>query len=117
MAEFDWMRDPAFRSEIEASVSSAAERAGMKRFQAEVVNQLMQHLAENRELLVEQEMTKTAGLRRSKSEALACVEELVKQASRYASADGRTLVRAADLDEAYEARYCMVWPFCGKGKQ
>ena len=116
MAEFDWMRDPAFRSEIEATVSSTAAGAGMKQFQNDVVNKLMQHLTENREVLLEQEMTKTAGLRRSKLEALASVEVLVKEASQYASAEGRTLVRAGDLDKAYAARFCMVWPFCGKGK-
>ncbi len=116
MPEYDWMTDPAFRDEVKDAVVGAARRGGMKHYQSAIVDRLMQHLQNNRQVLLEQEQIKTASLRKNKSEALESVSTLVKRASEIAANNKRTLVEATDFDQAYKEKFCMVWPFCGKGK-
>ena len=116
MPEFDWMQEPEFREEITDRLKRAAAAAGMARYQPEIVDRLMNHMTQYRQLLVEQEMIKTAAARKTKNDALASVEAVIKRASELASFENRTLLETRDFDRAHQERFCMIWPFCGRGK-
>lgn len=107
------MTDPSFRDELD---SGAAARNGMEKYQTAIVDRLMQYLRDNREVLMEKEAIKTASLQKTKDDAIASVNTLVKRASEIAADNERTLVEATDFDQAYREKFCMVWPFCGSGK-
>lgn len=116
MPDYNWMTDPSFRDELNRAVSGEAYRSGMKSYQTIIVDRLMQYLRDNRQVLMEQEAIKTASLQKTKADAIASVNTLVKRASEIAATDQRTLLEATDFDQAYKEKFCMVWPFCGSGK-
>jgi hypothetical protein len=101
-----------FRSQLESAIASEAGQRGMSRYQTSVVV-FLQTLAENNEtILFEAETHKAAGQRRGTAEALTSARDLVKVAASFASADHRTTLTLADMEAAYQAKYCQIWPFC-----
>ncbi|BCS96648.1 hypothetical protein DSLASN_22800 [Desulfoluna limicola] len=114
MATFDWMTDPSFREEIEMVVKRVARENGMERYQNIIIEKLVGHLDNYQEVLLEQELKKSVFLQRSKQDAIRSIETLIKSASSIAKANNRTLLESSDFDSAYDAKFCMVWPFCGK---
>ena len=116
MADFDWMKDATFREDITQALLRAAQAGGMSKYQPEIIARLMAQLSQHRDGLVLEENVKVASLRRTKQDALASVETLIKRASEIAASDKRTLLEARDYDQAYQEKFCMVWPFCGKKK-
>ena len=116
MAQYDWMSDPGFRTELVEIVKRVAGQNGMEQYQTVIIDRLIGHVEENRQILVESELQKTAGVRKSKADATRSAEILIREACKYAKTDKRTLLEARDFDIAYEAKFCMVWPFCGKRK-
>jgi histone H3/H4 len=61
---------------------------------------------------MENEVRKTAALRRGVRDALASADFLAREASRYAAADNRKTLQLEDVRKAYQANFCQVWPFC-----
>lgn len=116
MPEYDWMSEASFREEVRTAVSNAAAEGGMTQYQTAIVDRLMTLLSENKTLLMEQELVKTASMRKTKSDAIASVDVLVKRASEIAAQARRSLVETRDFEAAYAEKFCMVWPFCGKRK-
>jgi hypothetical protein len=112
MAEFGWMENEDFRAEVEARVSRIAGLSGMTHYRQAIVTRLMSHLEEKKGIRLLEESRKASHLQRTKSDALNSVQLLVETAAQYAKADNRKLVTEDDLDKAYEAKFCMVWPFC-----
>ena len=116
MPEYDWMKDPSFQDEVISKIQSTARAGGMKTYETAITDRLMAYLSENRELLIEQELVKTASLRRTKRDALDSVETVIKRASEIARLERRKDLRAQDFDRAYQEKFCMLWPFCGRRK-
>lgn len=116
MAQYDWMKDSEFRTELTKIVSRVSAANGIAQYQKAIVDRLMGHVEERREMLVESELMKEASERRTESDAIESAEILIKEACGYAKSEGRTLLDVRDFERAYEAKFCMVWPFCGKGK-
>lgn len=114
MANFDWMNDPAFTTEIEARVSAAAARGRMERYELVIVAELGKLLRENAPQLLQEELVKVASVQRSKEDALQSVEVLILEASKIAGLEKRATVTGDDFRKAYAAKFCTVWPFCGK---
>jgi hypothetical protein len=112
VAEFDWMKDPAFRNRIEEQVRNSAGRYGMRQYHTAIVGWIAEKIEENREVRVLSEMKQTASLRRSESDALNSVDLLLNYASENAKANDRETVTVADVQEAYRAHFCNFWPIC-----
>jgi len=106
------MKDEKIKDEIRSSVSRTAGRAGMEQYQEGIVNSLVEKLETKRETRIIQESVKASVDQRTKSDALRSVEVLVTEACAIAKSEKRKLVTASDFDKAYQAKFCMVWPFC-----
>jgi hypothetical protein len=116
MSEYDWMTDPSFREEVKSAVAKAAGRAGMEKYHTAIVDRLMSHLESNRELLLEQEMVKTAGMREKQGGCSFVSRISCQEGIGIAAGANRRVVQTEDFDQAHRDKFCMVWPFCGKGK-
>jgi len=93
-------------------VSGEAARNEMREYQIAIIGYL-QNLASGNEItLMESERRKAAGAQRGIEDALGSARELIRVASTYATADKRTLLTQSDVEKAYQARFCRVWPFC-----
>ena len=101
-----------FRKQIQEAFITEAANNKTDRYEPEIIEYLQRLASENERLLMEREVRKTAAQRRGIRDALRSVEELTREASRYAAADKRTTVQLADMQKAYVAKLCQVWPFC-----
>jgi len=101
-----------FATQLKTIVSTQAAESGMKEYQERIVNYLQNLATANESTLMESELRKSASSRRGVGDALSSARVLVKEASSYATADKRTLVTTADVEKAYRAKFCQVWPFC-----
>ena len=103
-----------FARRIRAAFSQEARRNGMDEYETAIIKYLQRLAMENEKILMEQEVKKAAGQRRGVSDAVQSVVVLAKAASEYAFSDERTTVRLDDIQSAYRAKFCQVWPFCKK---
>ena len=93
-------------------VSSTASSAGMERYQTAIVDRLMLLLADRKQVRKLEESRKVGREQRTQSDALRSVNKLIESASSYAREEKRTTVTREDFEKAYQANFCMVWPFC-----
>ena len=101
-----------FQNLLDNAVSSEAGLRGLASYQTSIVTYLQDLASGNERFLMEDEMRKSASTRRGTGDALNSARVLVKEASAYASADRRTTLELADIEKAYRAKFCQVWPFC-----
>jgi hypothetical protein len=101
----------SFKEQLQSTVATVAGRNKMKEYEPGAVRFLADLAAENESTLMEQEFRKVAR-RRGIPEALQGAAELTMQAAQHASAEGRTILKRVDMEMAYKAKFCQVWPFC-----
>lgn len=101
-----------FKTQLTNTVASQAGESGVAQYQVRIVDYLQDLAVSNENFLMESELRKAASLRRGVPDALSSTKTLVKEASAYALADKRTVVTVADVEKAYRAKFCSVWPFC-----
>jgi len=100
-----------FRELLEEVVSKEARRNNM-RYNAAIIDYLQQLASGNERVLMEREFEKAVGSRRGAWDAFQSAVELTRDASVYASRQGRPVLQLADIRKAYEAKFCQFWPFC-----
>jgi len=101
-----------FKAQLTQVISLEAFNNNLEEYETRIVDYL-QHLAsENEDVLMEREMRKAAHIQRGVNDALHSAIELTKDASRYAAAENRSVLRVSDIEKAYRARFCQFWPFC-----
>jgi hypothetical protein len=103
-----------FKNELTRGVARGTEISGLLEYETRIVDYLQRLASENESPLMEREvrMHKVASERRGVPDALNSATELTKEASKYAAADRRTLLRMSDIEAAYRAKFCQFWPFC-----
>ena len=101
-----------FREQLDHEVSAEAGRAGLARYQVAVVDYLQRLAAENEAALMETELRKARESRRGVQDAIASARVLAKAASVCAVAAGRNVLQTEDMQRAYLANFCQIWPFC-----
>jgi hypothetical protein len=99
-----------FRTELTAAISGEASRNGLG-FEDTIIDYLRNLAVENENFLMEQERKKATG-RRGIVDALESAALLTREASRYVSSDRRKTITLSDIQAAYKAKFCRVWPFC-----
>lgn len=102
----------AFKEQLNDAVWTAAGRNNMKSYQTSIVDFLFDQARNNEEDLMRAEFSKSVQQRRGVSDALANARALVETASIMARREQRNLLTRADVEAAYRANYCSVWPFC-----
>ena len=102
----------SFRNQITEAVEREAGRASLTRYETGIVEYLRGLAVGNESILMEQEVKKAAGARRSIPDALASVSRVVQEASQYASLEKRGTLTLADVQKAYAANFCQIWPLC-----
>lgn len=101
-----------FRKRIEDAVASEAGNRGLEKYETSIIGFLQGLASENERPLMLEEMRKAASVRRGIPDAVNSARELIRQASTYALAEKRAVLRQSDVEKAYWAMFCGVWPFC-----
>jgi hypothetical protein len=101
-----------FKEQLTSVISSQAGTSGMAEYETRIADLLQGLATENEPVLMESELRKTASSRRGIPDALTSTRTLIREASSYAIADRRKILTKADVEAAYRAKYCQVWPFC-----
>ncbi len=103
---------PSFQESLTSVISNEAAASGLTQYEQSVVR-FLQHLATaNEPELNAIELRKVASARRGVPEALSSARELARLAATYAANDGRKVLSLSDMETAYRAKFCQVWPFC-----
>ena len=101
-----------FKALLTDAVTSEAGARGMREYETDIITFLQRRATENESVLMERELRKSATSQRGRPDALISAGVLIREASRYATADRRTTLRLVDVEAAYRAKFCQVWPFC-----
>jgi len=101
-----------FRNQLTNAISTEAAENRMGRYQTAIVDLLFDYARNNEADLMPIEFTKALPQRRGVANALESARTLVRDASLIARNDNRDLLTRADIEVAYRAKYCRVWPFC-----
>ena len=101
-----------FKEQLTDVVTREALNNNLEEYEPAIIDYLQRLASENESVLMERELRKTAAARRGIPDALRSAVELTKEASRYAAAENRKLLRVSDIRAAYSAKFCQVWPFC-----
>src|SRR5258706_2208906 len=101
-----------FRTQLVDAISTEAGLNNMVRYQTAVVDLLFDYARNNEADLMRVEFTKALPQRRGVVDALQSARTLVRDASTIARNDNRSLLTRADIEVAYKAKFCRVWPFC-----
>ena len=112
MASFDWMFNPGFRDRVAEQVVRTIASEGLSSYDEAIVNEFMRYLAATRVERSRIEEARPVREQRGQADALGSVEFLVREAARLARADGRKDLRVRDIQDAYRANFCKIWPFC-----
>lgn len=116
MAEFDWLKSAEFKKDVQERVKTDAAKYGMKQYETGISEKIFQYAEKYGSSLIQEEIIKAASVRKTKEDALYSIDVLMENACIIAKRDNRDVVKQSDLDEAYTAKFCMIWPFCGKTK-
>jgi len=103
---------PRFRDQIAEVIVREASRVRLAAYENAILPYLQNLAVENEKILMERELTKAAGARRGIPDALVSTGQLTQIASRYALEDKRTVLQLSDMQKAYAATFCQIWPFC-----
>lgn len=116
MAEFDWLKSTEFKEDVRKRVETDAAKYGMKQYETGILEKIIQYAEKYGPSLIQEEIIKAAYARKTKEDALYSIDVLMENACMIAKKDKRDVVKQSDLEEAYTAKFCMIWPFCGKTK-
>jgi hypothetical protein len=84
----------------------------MTEYQTAIIPYLQNLATANESVLMENEMKKAVGARRGILDALESAGAIVSEAATYAQAEKRTVLQVVDMQKAYAAKFCKVWPYC-----
>lgn len=101
-----------FRNALEQVIESQASSEGMRTYESQIVDYLRDLAFGNERDLMKAEESRPVGERRGIPEALTSARRLVIIGARFAAEDNRTLLKMGDVERAYRAQFCSVWPFC-----
>jgi hypothetical protein len=101
-----------FKEQLVEAVSMEVANNKLERYEPAIIDYLQRLASGNESDLMERELRKAPGTQRGVRDALNSARELTKEASRYAAADKRMVLRLPDIEAAYKARFCQFWPFC-----
>jgi len=101
-----------FTEELTNTISREAANNGMERYETGIVGFLQTLAINNESILLQEELRKSASLRRGTPDALQSTKLLVETAARFAQADKRSTLSLSDMQRAWEVNFCRIWPFC-----
>ncbi|HUJ95248.1 MAG TPA: hypothetical protein VLW84_08300 [Terriglobales bacterium] len=101
-----------FKELLQSAVSTEARDNNLQEYQVGIIGYLQTLASQNESVLMERELRKVAGARRGIPDALNSARELTKDASKYAVAEKRAVLRLSDIEAAYKDKFCQFWPFC-----
>ena len=116
MADYDWLESEEFKKSIGQRVIARAKTEGFN-VESSVTFLLTVYLDQYRDENRHSESLKEESKRREQADALESVDVLMKEAAENARDRKSKTISMADMRKAHKEKYCMVWPFCGKGKR
>ena len=116
MADYDWLESEEFKKKIGQRVLARAKTEGYN-VENSVTFLLTVYLDHYRDENRRFELLKEKSKRHEQADAFASVDVLMKEAAENARDRKSNTISMADMRKAYEGKFCMVWPFCGKGKR
>lgn len=116
MADYDWLESEEFKKSIGQRVLTRAKTKGFN-VESSVAFLLTVYLDHYRDENRRSELLKEESRRREQADALASVDVLMNEAAENAKDRKSNTISMADMRKAHKEKFCMVWPFCGKGKR
>ena len=116
MTEYDWLETEEFKKSIGKRVIARAKIEGFN-VESSVTYLLTVYLEHYRDENRRSELLKEESKRREQADALESVDFLMKEAAENARDRKSITISMADMRKAHKEKFCMVWPFCGKGKR
>jgi hypothetical protein len=101
-----------FKKQLTDVIAREVGGTGLTEYETAVIDFLQRLASENENILMEREVRKVASERRGMSDALDSARNLTREASRYAAAEKRPVLKVSDIEAAYRAKFCQFWPFC-----
>ena len=115
MAKYDWLESEEFKKSIGQRVIARAKTEGFN-VESSVTFLLTVYLDHYKDENMRSELLKDESMQREQADALASVDVLMREAAENARDRKSDTISMADMRKAYKAKYCMVWPFCAKGR-
>ena len=116
MADFDWLESEEFKKSMGQRVIARAKAEGFE-VESSVTFLLTVYLDHYRDESRRSELLKEESKRREQADALESVDVLMKEAAENARDRKSKTISMADMRKAHKEKFCMAWPFCGKGKR
>ena len=116
MADYDWLESEGFKKSIGQRVIARAKTAGLN-VESSVTYLLTVYLDHYRDDNRRYELLKEESKQREQADALESVDVLMKEAAENARDRKSKTISMVDMRKAHKEKFCMVWPFCGKGKR
>ena len=116
MADYDWLESEEFKKSIGQRVLARAKTEGFN-VESSVAFLLTVYLDHYKDENRGSEILKEGSRRREQADALSSVDVLIKEAAENAKERKSNTISMADMRKAHKEKFCMVWPFCGKGKR
>ena len=116
MENYDWLESEEFKKNIEQRVIARAKKEGFN-VESSVTFLLTVYLDHYRDENRHSELLKEKSKQREQADALRSVNVLIKEAAENAKDRKSNTISMADMRKAHKDKFCMVWPFCGKGKR
>lgn len=115
MADYDWLESEEFKISIGQRVLARAKTIGLN-VESSVTFLLIVYLDHYRDENRRLELLKEESKRREQADAFTSVDVLMGEAAENARDRKSNTISMADMRKAHKEKFCMVWPFCGKGK-
>ncbi len=116
MVDYDWLESEEFKKNIGQRVLARAQAEGFN-VESSVIFLLTVYLDHYRDENRRSEVLKEESVRREQADALASVDVLMKEAAENAKHRKSNTVSMTDMRKAHKEKFCMVWPFCGRGRR
>jgi histone H3/H4 len=101
-----------FRNLVRRNVREEAAMRGMKKYNPRIIGHLQSLAVKNERILMARERLLEESQQRGVQHAMGSVRVVMREAAANARRAGRTTLMLEDVEAAYEAKFCTLWPFC-----
>lgn len=101
-----------FRNLVRHNVHTVATMRGMKKYNPRIIGHLQNLAVKNEEFLMAREHLLEESQQRGVQHAMRSVRVVMQEAAANARRAGRTTIMLEDVEAAYEAKFCTIWPLC-----
>ena len=101
-----------FKAQLTDITEREGRNRGLTQYEPSIISFLQNLAIANENELTRLEERRSFSERRGVPAALTSAREVLSLATAYAVNDKRKIVTRTDVEMAYRAKFCQIWPFC-----